>query len=69
MKNPIFSSQSVIAEILRDSPSTIHLFLEKNMNCVGCVMASFCSLESACKAYNLALPAFIEELQSVEHEI
>jgi hybrid cluster-associated redox disulfide protein len=64
MKLLEINSQTSMAEIMASSPRVVRLIIEKHMDCPGCAMASFCSLEDACKIYNLAIRKTIEEFQA-----
>jgi hybrid cluster-associated redox disulfide protein len=54
-----------VAEVLRRWPETARVFNEHNMGCVGCSLASFCTVGDAAVAYQLPLDSFLAELQQV----
>jgi hybrid cluster-associated redox disulfide protein len=57
-----FSATTTVAELLRDWPETIPVFLRFNMACVGCGMAAFEHLADAAKIYNIPPEQFLERL-------
>ena len=62
--------QTSVAEIMQRWPETIPIFLKYQTSCVGCLMASFESLESAAAVYDLPLEQFLRDLEAaiVLHE-
>ena len=58
-----------LAEIMSGWPSTIRLFLDKRMHCVGCPIAPFHTLVDAAEEHGLLpaeLVADVEHLQQLE---
>lgn len=48
---------------MRRWPATIRVFLDYSMNCVGCPIACFHTVEDACGEYDIDLPRFLETLK------
>ncbi|HEY53779.1 MAG TPA: hypothetical protein G4N94_10010 [Caldilineae bacterium] len=44
-------------------PQSVPIFLHHHMVCVGCPMASFCTLEDVVNAYHLDIDSFLSELE------
>ncbi len=59
----MFEAQMSVADLLRDWPQTIPVFLKHRMACVGCSMSSFETLKDAARIYGIAPDTFICELQ------
>ena len=54
-----------VAEIMNTWPQTARLFLENRMNCIGCVMSVFDTVNVACATYKLDLGDFLEQLDQI----
>jgi len=57
--------QTLVSEVLNQSPQLVLFFLEKKLGCVGCAMVTFCTLAEVCAYYGLDLAAFMQELMEV----
>jgi hybrid cluster-associated redox disulfide protein len=53
----------MVDEVMRRWPSTIRVFLDFRMRCVGCPIASFHSVDEACGEHNADASAFLTKLQ------
>ena len=51
-----------VAELLKEWPQVIPVFLRHRMTCVGCSMSAFETLEDAVKIHDMILEPFLEEL-------
>jgi len=60
---PIRHDQEVDG-VMRQWPSTIRVFLEHGMHCVGCPIACFHSVEDACREHGVELEGFLSELRN-----
>lgn len=63
MEQPLFTANTTVAEVLEHWPQTALVFLRHQMACVGCVMASFDTLEEVAMVYGLSLGLFLNELK------
>jgi hybrid cluster-associated redox disulfide protein len=64
MEKPVqFEMQMSVADLMRNWPQTIPVFLKHNMACVGCSMSAFETLKDAARIYGIALDTFMGELQ------
>lgn len=63
MNKQLFSADSSVADVLARCPRSTEVFLRHRMACVGCPMASFETLESSTKIYELAFDEFLGELE------
>jgi hybrid cluster-associated redox disulfide protein len=43
----------LVEDVMRRRPSTIGVFLEFRMGCVGCPIGAFHSVEEACRAHGM----------------
>ena len=69
MKNPQIEANSIainpdttVADMLRDWPQTISVFLMYHMDCPGCSMSSFERLSDAAQIYNVPVDQFFQNL-------
>jgi len=54
-------------EIMQRWPNTIAVFLRHKMLCVGCPIATFHTINNACREYDLDKDAFLEELNHAKN--
>ena len=53
----------MVDEVMRRWPSTIRVFLDFRMLCVGCPIATFHSVDEACDEHRADAAAFLSKLQ------
>lgn len=58
----MLSPHILVADLLDTSPLVVSLLLELRVDCVGCSMNKFCTLEELCARYEL-------DLESIQHRI
>jgi hypothetical protein len=58
-EHPMFSSQTLVADMLDGSPPIARLLLELRVDCLGCSMNKFCTLEELCAHYELNLESVL----------
>jgi hybrid cluster-associated redox disulfide protein len=63
MPTPIFTPQTLVAEILERYPASAAVFVAEGTDCVGCVMEEFCTLKEVSLHYALDLEALIRRLE------
>jgi hybrid cluster-associated redox disulfide protein len=51
-----------VDEVMRRWPATIRVFLDHRMRCVGCPIASFHTIDDACREHGLDRTAFVAVL-------
>jgi hybrid cluster-associated redox disulfide protein len=56
---------TLVDDVMRRSPGTIRVFLDFRMNCVGCPIASFHSIEDACREHSVDIATFLTTLRAV----
>jgi hybrid cluster-associated redox disulfide protein len=61
MRMPI-SFYDLVDEVMRTRPETIHVFLKYRVGCVGCPIATFHTVEDACREHCVDCDAFMEAL-------
>ena len=54
---------SLVDDVMRRSPQTIRVFLDFRMNCVGCPIASFHSVEEAAREHHVDVAALLGALR------
>ena len=63
MADTPFSSDLIVADVLRHWPAMIRVFLDRRMACAGCAMAPFVTLAEAARSYGFDPAPFAEELR------
>jgi hybrid cluster-associated redox disulfide protein len=58
-----FQEDSMVDDVMRDFPSTIRVFLDFHMNCVGCLIAPFHTVHDSCQAHHIETEAFVTALE------
>ncbi len=56
-------SDDLVDEVMRSYPTTIRVFLDFKMACVGCPMAGFHTVDDACAEYGIERSAFLKALR------
>jgi len=56
------SFYDLVDEVMRTRPETIHVFLKYRMGCVGCPIATFHTVEDACREHGVDRDVFMEAL-------
>jgi hybrid cluster-associated redox disulfide protein len=59
----MLSPQTLLADLLDHSPQMAGQLLELRLDCVGCSMNKFCTLEELCNAYELDLESVLSKIQ------
>jgi hypothetical protein len=57
------SPQTLIADLLANSPAMIQLFLQWKTDCVGCSMAKFCTVADLCTYYQMELESVLSQIR------
>jgi hybrid cluster-associated redox disulfide protein len=57
-----FSFYDLVDDVMRGAPKTIRVFLDHKMACVGCPIASFHTVEDACREHGVDRDAFLQAL-------
>ncbi|MEH2540813.1 MULTISPECIES: DUF1858 domain-containing protein [unclassified Bradyrhizobium] len=55
----------MVDDVMRRWPSTIRVFLDFRMRCVGCPIATFHSVDEACDEHSVDAAAFLSKLQDM----
>jgi hypothetical protein len=61
----MLSSQILMSDLLDHSPRLAMLLLELRVDCVGCSMNKFCTLEELCNHYELDLESVLCKVQEL----
>lgn len=56
--NAVPTAEMTVDEVMRRWPSTIRVFLDFRMRCVGCPIAAFHSIVEACEEHGVDVDAF-----------
>lgn len=54
-----------IDEVIKKHPETVEIFNKFGFHCVGCIAASFESIEDGAKAHGITVEELIEDLNKV----
>ena len=55
----------LVADVMKEQPATIRVFLDFRMGCVGCPIACFHTVDDACKEHHVDRAAFLKALRDV----
>jgi hybrid cluster-associated redox disulfide protein len=58
------STEMTVDSVMHRWPSTIRVFLDFGMHCVGCPIATFHSVDEACTEHGIDLENFLERLRA-----
>jgi hybrid cluster-associated redox disulfide protein len=64
---PFLNVRWTVDQLLRAYPQTITVFLTSKMDCVGCHLERFCSLEEIATAYKIPLGILLEKIHTSIH--
>jgi hybrid cluster-associated redox disulfide protein len=65
METPMsFSLYDLVDDVMRGAPNTIRVFLAHKMGCIGCPIATFHTVEDACREHGIDCDAFLRQLQA-----
>ena len=56
----------LVDEVMRSHPTTIRVFLDFRMSCVGCPIACFHTVDDACREHGVDRDAFMNALCACE---
>jgi hypothetical protein len=62
---PVLSPRILVADLLDYSPLLVPLLLELRVDCVGCSMNKYCTLEELCAQYKLDLESILSRIQEI----
>jgi hypothetical protein len=70
MEPATLSPLTLVADLLAATPLMAPLFVELRVDCLGCSMSKYCTLEDLCEQYQLELEAVISLIQkrTINHE-
>jgi hybrid cluster-associated redox disulfide protein len=57
-----FSLHDLVDDVMCVEPDTIRVFLQHKMGCVGCPIATFHTVEDACREHGIDCDAFLRAL-------
>lgn len=60
----MLSLQTLVADLLVASPPATAYFLELRLDCIGCSMNKFCTLQELCDHYDFDAETFLSRLQA-----
>lgn len=65
MEMPVpISPDCLVDDVMSRFPATIRVFLEFKLGCIGCPIASFHSVEDACREHGIDAGRFLAALRS-----
>ena len=57
------TSQTLVQEVLDNWSYLAQFFIQKRLDCVGCIMTRFCTLEEVSRQYEIGCEDFIAEMK------
>lgn len=60
----LLEAEMTVDQVMQQWPSTIRCFLDFNMHCVGCPIATFHSVEEACREHGIDLVTFLRRVRA-----
>ena len=63
------TTELTVDEVMRRWPSTIRVFLDFHMHCVGCPIATFHSVDEASREHGIDLVMFLSSLRRAAQAI
>jgi hybrid cluster-associated redox disulfide protein len=55
----------LVADVMKEQPAAIRVFLDFRMGCVGCPIACFHTVDDACREHHVDRDAFLKALRDV----
>jgi hypothetical protein len=65
MEHPTLSPHMLVADFLALSPLTVALLIELRVDCIGCSMNKFCTLQDLCTQYELDLETLLDNVHKL----
>jgi hybrid cluster-associated redox disulfide protein len=65
MTSSALASDQTVAQVLQQLPDAPQAFISLGMDCVGCHLMRFCTLEYAAQSYHIDLERLLMELKKV----
>jgi hybrid cluster-associated redox disulfide protein len=59
----MIDSDSIVADIMRDFPALICVFMDFRMHCVGCPIARFHTVNDSCREHGVEAEEFLAALR------
>ncbi len=63
MQQPLITPRLLVADLLAWSPLIAPLLVDLRVDCPGCAMNKFCTLEELCRQYEMDLETVIVRIQ------
>lgn len=64
----VIDPKTAVGDVLNRHPSTMRVFIDHGMACIGCVIAPYHTVEEACAEYNLTVEKFMHEVAHALNE-
>lgn len=59
----VIDIHSLVDDIMREWPVTMRVFLDYRMNCVGCPIGTFHTIEDSCREHGINADEFVTALR------
>jgi hybrid cluster-associated redox disulfide protein len=63
MEHLTISKNMQVGNLLAQYPQLANLLIDLQVDCVGCSMSKFCTLEDVCRQYELTLKEFLKAIE------
>lgn len=65
----IIDANCLVYDVMREHPATIRVFIDAKMNCVGCPIGGFHTVDDACREHGIDREHFLNALRGIALEI
>jgi len=61
----IIDANCLVDDVMREHPATIRAFIDAKMNCVGCPIGIFHTIDDACREHSVDRERFLAALREM----
>lgn len=62
MDAPLIQPRLTVEDVLKNWPEAFSVFINRNTNCVGCLLQRFCTLQDVAETYQISLQELTKDL-------
>jgi hybrid cluster-associated redox disulfide protein len=68
MNTQLFHAKLIVEDVLKKWPETFSVFRTRNMDCIGCLLQRFCTLQDVAATYEMDIDNLKGELENCVSE-
>jgi hybrid cluster-associated redox disulfide protein len=68
MNAQLFHAKLIVEDVLKKWPETFSVFRTRNMDCIGCLLQRFCTLQDVATTYEIDLADLTKDLENCVSE-